>query len=187
MFERQMSDVHFDSEAGEARGFERVSMAGLVIVPRRSVAVAGTDPARARELLIEKVLCAEDGGAAGLSAGPGAGPGAGPKAGTEARAGAGESPSVVAFAAHNRGICAWAEGVRAKLRDRAVIRGEREIAAFFDRTLPRDVVDVRTLRAWLAREPGADARLRLSRADVAANTAGDAEELERRAGPARFP
>ncbi|MFN4841347.1 MAG: ATP-dependent RNA helicase HrpA, partial [Phycisphaerales bacterium] len=187
VFERQMSDVHFDSEAGEARGFERVSMAGLVIVPRRSVAVAGTDPARARELLIEKVLCAEDGGAAGLSAGPGAGPGAGPKAGTEARAGAGESPSVVAFAAHNRGICAWAEGVRAKLRDRAVIRGEREIAAFFDRTLPRDVVDVRTLRAWLAREPGADARLRLSRADVAANTAGDAEELERRAGPARFP
>ena len=42
MFERHLSDKHLDPKTGEPSAWERLSMSGIVVVPRRRSAIAGT-------------------------------------------------------------------------------------------------------------------------------------------------
>ena len=56
MLDRQRTDAHLDSETGEPSVWERATMNGIVVVPRRRVALASVDPARARELFIRDAL-----------------------------------------------------------------------------------------------------------------------------------
>lgn len=49
---REYSEPHWDPAAGNIMAFEKVSLWGLPIVPRRKVSYARVDPVRCRELLI---------------------------------------------------------------------------------------------------------------------------------------
>lgn len=49
---REYSEPHWDAKAGNIMAFEKVSLWGLPIVPRRKVSFAKVDPVRCRELLI---------------------------------------------------------------------------------------------------------------------------------------
>lgn len=118
MLERRVTDEHYDTQAGESVAFKRVTMRGLVVVPRRRVALAKSDSKRARALFLER----------GLAAG----------------AGLGEH----AFAAAVREVSEQAQGMRARLRQTDVLRPAPELAAWFDERLPATVVDRASLEAW---------------------------------------
>jgi ATP-dependent helicase HrpA len=53
LVKREYSEPHWDSKAGNVMCFEKVSLWGLPIVPRRKTTFAKVDPAKARELLIQ--------------------------------------------------------------------------------------------------------------------------------------
>lgn len=53
LVKREYSEPHWDSKAGNVMCFEKVSLWGLPIVPRRKTTYAKVDPAKSRELLIQ--------------------------------------------------------------------------------------------------------------------------------------
>ncbi|GJQ29306.1 MAG: ATP-dependent helicase HrpA [Phycisphaerae bacterium] len=147
MFRHQLSDRHFDAETGQPSAWERVTINGVVVVPRRRTPLAPHDPAAARRIFIEQGL------AQGLWS------------------------TDLPFAEHNRRMRASAKAAEAKLRRRGLAIGDEAVAAWFDARVPPHVHDPRTLLDWYtsasAAEPGL---LRLAPADVllpdAANAAG---------------
>ncbi len=137
MFGRQLSDKHFDAESGEPSAWERVSMSGVVVVPRRRVALAPHDPAGARKLFIT------DGLARGLFR-P-------------------DSP----LTRHNSGVLAAAKQAEAKLRRRGVIVDDKTLVTWFESRVPANVNDPVSFEAWYASASARDTGvLRLKLADV---------------------
>jgi ATP-dependent helicase HrpA len=139
MFQRQLSDKHVDPDSGEPSAWERVSMSGVVVVPRRRVALAPHDPAGARKLFIGESL------AKNLY-----------------------KPSSP-LARHNAGVLARAKEAEAKLRRRGVVADDRALAAWFEARVPASVVDSATFESWYEPASERDPRLlRLGSADVLA-------------------
>lgn len=56
LLKHEYSEPHWDANAGNVMAFEKVSLWGLPIVPRRKVAYAKVDPVKSRELLIQHGL-----------------------------------------------------------------------------------------------------------------------------------
>jgi ATP-dependent helicase HrpA len=56
VMQRQLTDRHYDKQTHAACVWERVSMAGIVVVPRRKVPLAPLDPAAARGVFIRDGL-----------------------------------------------------------------------------------------------------------------------------------
>lgn len=56
MFQHQRSDPHLDSETGEPSAWERVTFGKVVVVPRRRVRLAPSDPAQARGIFLRDAL-----------------------------------------------------------------------------------------------------------------------------------
>jgi len=120
MFRRQLSDHHLDSETGEPSAWERVTLSGIVVVPRRRVSIASIDPQAARALLIR------DGLALGLWGGP--------------------TPPL--FVLTNSNVLEQARALEAKLRRRDVLISPEAIGNWFDIRLDPVVCDRSTLDAW---------------------------------------
>lgn len=131
------SDEHYDAQAGAAMAWERVTLSGVVVVPRRKAPLAAMDRSLARALFIERALAG------------------------------GELSHNAPFAAHNRGLLAGALSAEARLRARNLLKPLSERRAWFEHRLPQEVHDVASLNAWLARagEDAADV-LRLSPDDL---------------------
>lgn len=134
MFRRQATDAHFDADTGQPSAWERVTMSGIVVVPRRRVALAAIDPAAAREMFIREGL-----------------------------AGARWS-SELDVVSRNRNTLEQARAVEARLRRRDVLVSTPELAAWFDARVPAHVVDGATMSAWYSQlnpQRAADLHLRL--------------------------
>lgn len=121
VFQHHVTDPHLDAETGEPSAWERITMSGVVVVPRRRAALAALDPARAREVFIREALAA------------------------------GRWTGGIAALERNRAVMREAERAEAKLRRRNIIAPERARADWFETRLPSDVCDPATLRAWVAR------------------------------------
>lgn len=126
VMQRVVTDRHFDATEGRAVAWERLSFAGIVVVPRRKVALAAIDPAEARSLLIRD----------GLATG-------------RFRVGDGSTPQPE-FVAHNARVFAQAASVEGKLRRRGVILPPERIAEWLDRVVPGSVVDGASLADFAA-------------------------------------
>lgn len=118
VLERQVSDPHLDADTGEPSAWERLSMNGVVVVPRRRVPIAATDPARARTLFIRDALV--------LGKWKGAG----------------------GYIGRVRAVLDSARTIEAKLRRRNVVKPEPDMVAWFEAALPPTVVDPGTLAEW---------------------------------------
>ncbi|XVJ59576.1 MAG: ATP-dependent RNA helicase HrpA [Tepidisphaera sp.] len=127
VLDRQLTDPHLDAETGEPSAWERSTMNGIVVVPRRRVAIAGSDPERARGLFIRDALV--------LGKWKGAG----------------------GYVGRVRKVLESAASVQAKLRRRGVVKSEAELVAWFERALPKSVVDPGTLVEWRASTQDANA------------------------------
>jgi ATP-dependent helicase HrpA len=157
VLDRQWTDAHLDADTGEPSVWERATMNGIVVVPRRRVALGPRDTARARGLFIREALV--------LGKWKGAG----------------------GYVARVRGVMERAAGVASKLRRRGVMRTEAELVAWFERTLPPGVVDPSTLVEWRAahsEEPGLGVPRveEVLAAGVSASLEGYPDEMETEGG-----
>jgi ATP-dependent helicase HrpA len=151
LVKRAYSEPHWDPRRGEVMAYERATLYGLPLAERRRVSYKRIDRAVSRELFIREGLVA----------------------------GALDRPPE--FLRHNLDLVREVREAEARTRRRDLLVEESALAAFYDERLPADVVDVRSLGAWLrvaeARAPDA---LHMRREDVVARL--DAADLE-----AQFP
>ena len=122
LIKRQVFEPHWSKSSGAVRAWERGTLYGLVIYPRRGVAYRDIDPALCRELFIREGLVQGE-----IAEGP-------------ARA--------MAFLAHNQRLVAEIERLEHKSRRPDVLVDEVLIEAFYDSKLPADVCDVAGLEVW---------------------------------------
>jgi ATP-dependent helicase HrpA len=116
---RTQSEPHWDRDGGSAAAFEKVSLFGLTIVPRRKVRLGRINPTLSRELLIQHGLVEADFDC--------------------------DAP----FFKHNRALIAELEELRVKSRRADFLKGEDAQFEFYDKRLPADVVDGVSLMKWL--------------------------------------
>ncbi|MFZ2875673.1 MAG: ATP-dependent RNA helicase HrpA [Phycisphaerales bacterium] len=137
VMQRQLSDKHYDAERAEACVWERVSMNGVVVVPRRKASLSPLDAKGARALFL-----------------------------TEGLAG-GRYGGVEAFSVWTRAVLARAQGAEARLRKRGLVRHAAEIAEWFEARVPGRVVDGATFAEWWSgATAGERERVMLRDADV---------------------
>ena len=115
---RTHSEPHWDRSAGSAMAFERVSLFGLTIVPRRKVRLGRIDPVAARRLLIQHGLVERD------------------------------FDCTAAFFVHNVKLIEELEALRVKSRRADFLKGEDSLLEFFEQRIPADVVDGPSLLKW---------------------------------------
>ncbi len=133
LIKRQVFEPHWSKASGAVRAWERGTLYGLVIYPRRGVAYRDIDPALCRELFIREGLVQGE-----IAEGP-------------ARA--------MAFLAHNQRLVAEIERLEHKSRRPDVLVDETLIEAFYDSKLPAEVCDVAGLEAWRKQAEKAEPRL----------------------------
>jgi ATP-dependent helicase HrpA len=122
LIKRQVFEPHWSKSSGAVRAWERGTLYGLVIYPRRGVAYRDIDPALCRELFIREGLVQGE-----IAEGP-------------ARA--------MAFLAHNQRLVAEIERLEHKSRRPDVLVDETLIEAFYDSRIPADICDLAGLEAW---------------------------------------
>ncbi len=146
---RTYSDPHWNSEAGEASTWERATIFGIVLAPRRRVHLGPVDPGAARVLFIHHALVENDAGI--------------------------EAP----FVRHNVRLLEEAHTLEAKLRRPELMADVSARFAFFDRRLPRGVWSVPAFEKWRQEaERLAPQTLFMAMADVLAPEAADAARPE---------
>ncbi|MCE7975446.1 MAG: ATP-dependent RNA helicase HrpA, partial [Leptolyngbya sp. PLA1] len=118
VMQRQLSDKHYDADRGEACVWERVTMSGVVVVPRRKTGLAGLDSKGARGLFLREGLAE------------------------------GRYEGVGEFSAKMRGVLERASGAEARLRKRGLAKHAGEIAAWLESRVPEKVVDGATFVEW---------------------------------------
>ncbi len=133
LIKRQVFEPHWSKSSGAVRAWERGTLYGLVIYPRRGVAYRDIDPALCRELFIREGLVQGE-----IAEGP-------------ARA--------MAFLAHNQRLVAEIERLEHKSRRPDVLVDETLIEAFYDSKLPAEVCDVAGLEAWRRQAEKAEPKL----------------------------
>ncbi|HRP64510.1 MAG TPA: ATP-dependent RNA helicase HrpA [Thauera sp.] len=122
LIKRQVFEPHWSKSSGAVRAWERGTLYGLVIYPRRGVAYRDIDPALCRELFIRE----------GLVQG-------------EIAEGAARA---MAFLAHNQRLVAEIERLEHKSRRPDVLVDETLIEAFYDSKIPVEICDLAGLEAW---------------------------------------
>ncbi|MBP8216411.1 MAG: ATP-dependent RNA helicase HrpA [Thauera sp.] len=122
LIKRQVFEPHWSKSAGAVRAWERGTLYGLVIYPRRGVAYRDIDPALCRELFLREGLVQGE-----IAEGP-------------ARA--------MGFLAHNQRLVAEIERLEHKSRRPDVLVDEALIEAFYDSKIPAEVCDLAGLEAW---------------------------------------
>jgi ATP-dependent helicase HrpA len=136
-------DAHWSRKRGTVVAYEQVSLFGLILVERRPVTFQKQDPALAHAIFLREALARGD---------------------LDARAD---------FVRANQRVLAQAHEIEAKQRREGLVRGEDELAAFFEGKLPEDVASTRALDAWYSRaRPAEQAALRWSLGEVMAGGAG---------------
>jgi ATP-dependent helicase HrpA len=104
-------DPHWEKEHARVSAYERVTLYGLTLVPRRPVHYGPINPKEAREVFIRGALVA------------------------------GEYDTRAPFLAHNRSLLKEIEALEHKARRRDVLVDEEAIYAFYDGVVPEGIVN----------------------------------------------
>ncbi|MFG1933376.1 ATP-dependent RNA helicase HrpA [Mycobacterium sp. NPDC048908] len=118
LVQRSYSEPHWEAERGAVMAFERVTLYGLPLVPRRRVNYAQIEPDVARELFIRHALVE------------------------------GDWQTRHHFFRDNARLREELEDIEERARRRDLIVGDDEIYAFYDARVPADVVSARHFDAW---------------------------------------
>ncbi len=138
------SEPHWDRRSGSAMVYQRVSLFGLLIVPRRRVPLGPVDPDTARQLFIQHGLVE------------------------------GDLPGQLALLDHNRAVLKEIEALAAKQRRSDWIVGQQAVYQYYDQHLPTHVVDLQRLKSWLRNAgDGKQSALRMRREDLLPEAADD--------------
>ncbi|MGY4708162.1 ATP-dependent RNA helicase HrpA [Mycolicibacterium sp. CBM1] len=118
LVQRTYSEPHWDARRASVTAFERVTLYGLPLVPRRRVGYATVDPVVSRELFIRHALVQ------------------------------GEWETRHHFFADNARLRAELAELEERARRRDLLVGDDEIFAFYDARIPPDVVSGRHFDGW---------------------------------------
>lgn len=121
---RRLSEPHWSKAAGAASAYEKVTLFGLEIVPRRRVQLARFDRPLARELFVRHALVEGDWDSSHLD------------------------KRLTAFERRNLELRRRLEKIEERERRRDILVGDEAVFRFYDARLPRDVFDVRSFEAW---------------------------------------
>src|SRR5690606_26430189 len=137
LVKRSYTDPHWDAKAGGAMAFERVSLFGLPIVPRRRARYGPIDPALSRRMLLQHGLVE------------------------------GQMTTRGAFRAKNQRLLEEIAAQSAKTRQRALVVDEDRIYDFYAARVPAEVFDVASFERWRTKAEAQNPKLLLmERADV---------------------
>lgn len=148
LLKRHHYEPRWQRGSGRVVATERVTLFGLTVSDGTTVHYGPIDPPVARELLIREGLVP------------------------------GRWRQKPAFLRHNLAEIAALEDLENRIRRRDLLVDEEALFAFYDERLPADITTAAKLARWLKRTPGADAGLRLSRAELAARLPGDDVEAQ---------
>ncbi|WP_285116025.1 ATP-dependent RNA helicase HrpA [Leifsonia sp. fls2-241-R2A-40a] len=115
---RQYSEPHWEKSQGAVVAYERVTLFGVPIIPRRRVQFSRIDAALARELFIRHALVD------------------------------GEWDSHQAFDRANRALRAELRELEERTRRRDILNDDEAVFEFYDKRIPADVVSTRSFEGW---------------------------------------
>ncbi|HEX2830635.1 MAG TPA: ATP-dependent RNA helicase HrpA [Burkholderiales bacterium] len=118
LVKRHYSDPHWDKERGMVMAYERVTLHGLTIVPRRRIHYGPINPLEAREIFIHKALAAFE----FETRGP--------------------------FLEHNRKLVRELKELENKARRRDVLVDEHTIYEFYDAIIPEGIYNRSGFERW---------------------------------------
>jgi len=116
--ESQYSDPRWDRKMGMVNAWERVSLYGLTIIPKRRVHYGPINPKESREIFIREALAN------------------------------GEFDTRAAFFTANERLIAEVEELEHKARRQDVLVDEHKLFAFYDAKIPADIVQAATFEKW---------------------------------------
>ena len=192
LIERQYSDPHWDMESLAVMAYERVTLFGLVLVPRRRVRYSRIDPVKSREMFIHHALVygewpeeraeEEEQSTRGRTGKFGKGskrPDANTNL-TNAKSGVGvvatPQPSSVPvppeFLLKNRELVQKLEDLQTRARRGNLLKEERVQFDFYHERIPTDIMDgARLLQWWRAASPDERRRLLMTDEDLVESNA----------------
>lgn len=118
--ESHYSDPRWDRKMGMVNAWERVSLYGLTIIPKRRVHYGPINPAEAREIFIREALAN------------------------------GEFDTRAAFFVANERLIAEVEELEHKARRQDVLVDEHQLFAFYDARIPADIFNAASFEKWRA-------------------------------------
>ncbi len=116
--ESQYTDPRWDRKMGMVNAWERVSLYGLTIIPKRRVHYGPINPQESREIFIREALAN------------------------------GEFDSKAAFFVANERLIAEVEELEHKARRQDVLVDEHQLFAFYDSKIPADIFQAATFEKW---------------------------------------
>ena len=121
---RSLSEPHWSKASGAASAYEKVTLFGLEIVPKRRVQLARFDRPFARELFVRHALVEGEWDSSHLD------------------------KKLTAFERRNLELRRRLEKIEERERRRDILVGDEAVFRFYDARLPRDVFDARSFEAW---------------------------------------
>jgi ATP-dependent helicase HrpA len=134
---RTWSDPHWRPEIGRVLAYEKVTLQGLVIIPRRKVHFGPIDPKLSREIFIHHALVL------------------------------GDYQTDAPYFIHNRQLVAEVQAIEAKARRRDVLVDPQARFAFYDARIPRRIYTAQEFERWRRQAEKGNAKLLfMSRRDL---------------------
>ncbi|MBO0981292.1 ATP-dependent RNA helicase HrpA [Microbacterium sp. SD291] len=121
---RQITEPHWSKDAGAAVAYEKVTLFGVEIIPRRRVQFARIDRAASRELFLRHALVEGEWDPARID------------------------KRVSAFWRSNAELRKRLEKLEERERRRDILAGDEAVFRFYDERIPADVFDVRSFENW---------------------------------------
>ncbi|MFJ3472519.1 ATP-dependent RNA helicase HrpA [Microbacterium maritypicum] len=121
---RQVTEPHWSKDAGAAVAFEKVTLFGLEIIPRRRVQFARVDRAASRELFVRHALVEGEWDPTRID------------------------KRVSAFWRSNAELRKRLEKLEERERRRDILAGDEAVFRFYDERIPAEVFDVRSFESW---------------------------------------
>ncbi|WP_109210820.1 MULTISPECIES: ATP-dependent RNA helicase HrpA [Microbacterium] len=121
---RSLSEPHWSKASGAASAYEKVTLFGLEIVPKRRVQLARFDRPFARELFVRHALVEGEWDSSHLD------------------------KRLTAFERRNLELRRRLEKIEERERRRDILVGDEAVYRFYDARIPRDVFDARSFEAW---------------------------------------
>ncbi len=121
---RQVTEPHWSKDAGAAVAFEKVTLFGVEIIPRRRVQFARIDRAASRELFVRHALVEGEWDPSRID------------------------KRVSAFWRSNAELRRRPEKLEERERRRDILAGDEAVFRFYDERIPAEVFDVRSFERW---------------------------------------
>ena len=156
---RQVTEPHWSKDAGAAVAFEKVTLFGLEIIPRRRVQFARIDRAASRELFVRHALVEGEWDPTRID------------------------KRVSAFWRSNAELRKRLEKLEERERRRDILAGDEAVFRFYDERIPADVFDVRSFESWWREAMATTPKLLVMRES---DLIDDADRADQREFPTRW-